>query len=165
MKVLSDLGKQPLIHINNITIISGGQTGVDRAALDFALKNNIQCGGWCPLGRLAEDGIISDKYPLKEATTSEYEERTRLNVKDSDGTLILYENEMDEGTVLTHKLALALNKSVLTIKLPVGQAFNKEQLSNWITQNNISELNIAGPRENSSPGIYKLTYSFLKKLY
>ena len=149
---------------NNITIISGGQSGVDRAALDFALENSIQCGGWCPLGRLAEDGIISNKYPLKEATTSEYEERTRLNVKDSDGTLTLYKNEMDEGTVLTHKLAQEMNKPVLTIKLPVGQTFIKKQLSNWITQNNISELNIAGPRESSSPGIYKLIYSFLEKM-
>ncbi len=165
MKILSDLGRQPLIHINNITIISGGQTGVDRAALDFALKNNIQCGGWCPLGRLAEDGVISHKYPLKETKTSKYEERTRLNVKDSDGTLILYENEMDEGTVLTHKLALEMNKPVLTIKLPVGQAFNKELFSNWITNSNISALSIGGPRESSSPGIYKLTYSFLKNLY
>ena len=148
----------------NITIISGGQSGVDRAALDFALKNNIKFGGWCPKGRLAEDGIIPNNYPLKETTTTEYKERTRLNVRDSDGTLILYKDKMDEGTMLTHKLALEMEKSALSIKLSADQAFNKEQLSKWITNNNISVLNIAGLRESSSPGIYKLVYSFLLKL-
>lgn len=62
-----------MIH-RNITIISGGQSGVDRAALDFALENNIKCGGWCPSGRLSEDSVIPGKYPLKETITSKYEE-------------------------------------------------------------------------------------------
>ena len=148
----------------NITIISGGQSGVDQAALDFALNNGIPCGGWCPKGRLAEDGIIPDNYPLKETTTSEYKERTRLNVRDSDGTLILYKDKIDKGTMLTHKLALEMNKPVLTIKLPVDLDFNKAKLSKWITNNNISFLNIAGLRESSNPGINKLVYSFMLKL-
>jgi predicted Rossmann-fold nucleotide-binding protein len=70
-------------------IISGGQTGVDRAALDVALELGIPCGGWCPKGRLAEDGSIDLRYPLKETNSSEYRERTEKNVEDSDGTLIL----------------------------------------------------------------------------
>jgi len=152
------------VILKNITIICGGQSGVDRAALDFAIKNGIPCRGWCPLGRLAEDGLIPNIYPLKETTTTEYKERTRLNVRDSDGTLILYKNKMDEGTMLTHKLALEMEKSALAIKLSTDQAFNKEQLSKWITNNNISVLNISGLRESSSPGIYKLAYNFLLKL-
>ncbi len=71
-------------------IISGGQSGVDRAALDFCLENNIPCGGWCPKGRMAEDGRISDKYPLIETESEDYAERTRLNVENSDGTLIIF---------------------------------------------------------------------------
>jgi hypothetical protein len=152
------------VTFNNITIISGGQSGVDRAALDFALENGIHCEGWCPLGRLAEDGIISNKYPLKQTATSKYEDRTRLNIEDSDGILILYKNEIDEGTLLVHKIAQEINKHVLTIKLPVDKLFNEEYLSGWITHNHISKLNIVGPRESSSNGVYKATYNFLKKL-
>jgi len=82
-------------------IISGGQTGVDRAALDFCLENDISCGGWCPKGRLAEDGCIAEKYLLIETETKDYAERTLLNVENSDGTLIIYKNEMDGGSELT----------------------------------------------------------------
>lgn len=149
---------------DNITIISGGQSGIDRAALDFALENDIQCGGWCPLGRLAEDGIISNKYPLKETSTTEYKERTKLNIEDSDGTLILFENYKDEGTLLTIELANLANKPVMVIKLPVDKSFNSEQVSSWINANKIGLLNIAGPRESSSPGIFKLALQFLQYL-
>ena len=86
-------------------IISGGQTGVDRAALDAALEYNFPCGGWCPKGRLAEDGIISQKYPLKETESSEYEVRTKLNVRGSDGTLILTWGKPTGGTTLTVEFA------------------------------------------------------------
>ncbi|MBC8319381.1 MAG: putative molybdenum carrier protein [Bacteroidetes bacterium] len=148
----------------DITIISGGQSGVDRAALDFALENNILCGGWCPLGRLAEDGIISNNYPLKETTTSNYEERTNLNVRDSDGTIIIYKNEMDKGTLLTREIAQYINKHLIVINLSVYQSFDQIKLKNWITQNKISVLNIAGPRESFNPGIYKLAHRFLLAL-
>lgn len=100
----------------NIKIICGGQSGVDRAALDFALKNGIQCGGWCPNGRLAEDGIIHVNYPLKESITSSYEERTMLNVRDADGTIIIYENETDKGTQLTIDIAHSMNKPLIKIR-------------------------------------------------
>ncbi len=148
----------------NITIISGGQSGVDRAALDFALENGINCGGWCPIGRLAEDGIIPEKYPLKETTTSDYEERTRMNVSGSDGTIIIYEDEMDKGTLFTLDVASSMRKPVFIVQLSFDQTFDKEQLNSWIEQNSISTLNIAGPRESSSPGIYNLTFSFLNSI-
>src|SRR5438876_1977372 len=86
-------------------IISGGQTGVDRAALDVALELGIPCGGWCPQGRRAEDGVIPARYPLRETPWWGYPQRTEWNVRDSDGTLILAEGEPDRGTVLTRELA------------------------------------------------------------
>ncbi len=147
-----------------LRIISGGQSGVDRAALDFALSYGIQCGGWCPTGRLAEDGIIPDKYPLKESITSNYEERSKLNVRDSDGTIIIYENEMDKGTKLTLDIATGMSKPLMTINLHYEQTYVEGQIREWLSKYKISVLNVAGPRESSSPGIYRLTTKFLEKL-
>jgi len=141
-------------------IISGGQTGVDSAALDFALQNNVECGGWCPKGRKAEDGMINIRYPLKETKTKNYNERTEKNVLLGDGTILFYHKEMDEGTLLTASFCVKWKKPILKIDL------NKDQkpsvIKRWIKQNNIQALNIAGPRESTSPGIYKITYEFLK---
>ena len=89
-------------------IVSGGQTGVDRAGLDVALFLQVQHGGWCPLGRLAEDGQIPAKYELKETESSEYGFRTEQNVIDSCGTLILYCEKMSGGTFLTYRMAETL---------------------------------------------------------
>src|SRR5262245_54833883 len=91
-------------------IISGGQSGVDRAALDVALELGIPCGGWCPKGRRAEDGPLPDRYPLDETQTSFYPERTRRNVRDSDGTLILADGAAKGGTALTIELAEQMQK-------------------------------------------------------
>src|SRR3954447_14624932 len=82
-------------------IVSGGQTGVDRAALDVALALGIPCGGWCPRGRGAEDGLIPERYPLVETPAADASQRTRWNVRDSDGTLILAWGEPTGGTLLT----------------------------------------------------------------
>lgn len=147
-----------------IKIISGGQSGVDRAALDFALKNGIRCGGWCPLGRLAEDGIIPDTYPLKETITADYEERTKLNVRDSDGTIIIYKSVMDKGTALTIDLASLMKKPIIIFRISDDLINVKNSLKNWITKNNISVINIAGLRESSSPGIYNETLNFLDRM-
>lgn len=148
--------------LNKITIISGGQSGVDRAALDFALKNNIKCGGWCPLGRIAEDGYIENKYPLVETSTSDYNQRTRKNIEDSDGTLVLYSDFIDSGTILTKDICMELGKPFLEINLVTTSKFNVSTLAFWLKDNNISILNIAGPRESSSPDIYKQTLRFLE---
>lgn len=98
-------------------IISGGQTGVDRAALDFALNNEIVCGGWCPKGRIAEDGQIHEKYPLQEASAESYSWRTELNVRDSDATLVLSSGKIGNGTELTIKMAQKMRKPIFIIDL------------------------------------------------
>ncbi|MEE4258592.1 MAG: putative molybdenum carrier protein [Bacteroidales bacterium] len=151
--------------ISKLMIISGGQSGVDRAALDFAQKNKVNSGGWCPKGRKAEDGTIDEKYPLDETTDSSYENRTKFNVRDSDGTLILFITPMDAGTRLTFKLAQEMNKPVLVIDLSENKDARHHKVHNWIHFNHLEILNIAGPRESNSPGIYAETMEFLEELF
>ncbi len=144
-------------------LISGGQTGVDRAALDFAIDNQITCNGWCPKGRIAEDGIIPIKYPLTETSGSDYRERTKLNVNDTDGTLIFINGYMDEGTKLTMDTADDLKKPCFIYDF--SKTPEKEKLLNWLSENKIKILNIAGPRESNSVGIYGLVYDVLNKIF
>lgn len=168
---------------HNFRIISGGQTGVDRAALDIALKYKIPCGGWCPKGRIAEDGIIPECYPLKETGSSEYSVRTEYNVRDCDGTLILNTGELNGGTAFTVECAKKHKKHFLILDLAphhVGCGVSqkcKEDKKNivsfgnvlivrgWIFVNDIRVLNVAGPRESKSPGIYKIAKKFLEEVF
>lgn len=143
-------------------IISGGQTGVDRAALDVALELGIPCGGWCPKGRRAEDGVIPDQYPLEESSSAEYPLRTGLNVQDADGTLILTWGSPKGGTALTIKLAQKHRKPYLMIDLSAEEDFS--QVKAWIQKSKIRILNVAGPRESEAPGIYARAFYFLKKI-
>lgn len=144
-------------------IISGGQTGVDRAALDMAFELGIKSGGWCTKGRLAEDGRIPDRYPLTEARTPRYPERTRLNVRDSDGTLILKVGKLKGGTALTAKIAGEMGKPFLIVDLELNP--DPAEVRRWIQENSIHSLNIAGPRESGSPGIHDLALGFLRKVF
>lgn len=137
-----------------IKIISGGQTGVDRAALDAALETGIPCGGWCPKGRKAEDGRIADKYPLKETTSSKYAVRTEWNVRDSDGTLVITRGTPTGGTAYTIACVRIHKKPALVIDLDHFPKDETDILTAWLTANNIQTLNVAGPRESSMPGIY-----------
>lgn len=146
-----------------IKIISGGQTGVDRAVVDFAMHNNIPCGGWCPKGRLSENGKISNKYPLTETSTTDYIERTEKNIKDSNATLIIHAGKIDKGTKQTIELCIGYYKPLCKINLKDKQSIT--ELINWIEENNIDVLNIAGPRESHSPGIYNETLYFLNSLF
>jgi hypothetical protein len=146
-------------------ILSGGQTGVDRAALDFALINHIVCGGWCPKGRLAEDGPIPKKYPLQEASSKSYSWRTELNVRDSDATLVISSGNISNGTEFTINSAMKLKKPVLIIDLDKISPNLEENVNNWLAENNVEILNIAGPRESSRPGIYKKSYKLLEELF
>jgi Circularly permutated YpsA SLOG family len=143
-------------------IISGGQTGVDRAALDAALALGIPCGGWCPKGRRAEDGRIPERYPLEEASSSEYPVRTQMNVEDSDGTLVLSSGSPRGGTALTIKLARRLNKPYLLIDL--SQKADPRKVRDWLKNNAIQVLNVAGPREGEASGIHEKTSSFLREV-
>lgn len=147
-------------------IISGGQTGVDRAALDVALQLNIPHGGWCPKGRLSESGIIPEKYLLTETLSSDYSERTLLNIKDSDGTLILVPTipfNVNDGTHLTIQKVKAKHKPYLIIDL--SKENNIDEVINWTKENNIKLLNIAGPRESQCSGVYNKAFEYLQKIF
>jgi hypothetical protein len=133
-----------------LTIISGGQTGADRAALDWAISRGLPHGGWCPKGRLAEDGIIPARYELKEAKTDTYAARTELNVLDSDGTVIFTTNDaLTGGSKFTARLAKKHCKPLLhihkTTRLP------DVELGKFIFQHNIRRLNVAGSRHSKEP--------------
>ncbi len=132
-------------------IISGGQTGVDRAALDAALAAGFSCGGWAPKGRTAEDGVIPEHYPLDECDIAGNAERTRLNVRDSDITLVLSRGEPVGGTQLTVEWAEKLSKPHLVVDLdgPV----DTEGIADWVQGAAARVLNVAGPRESTAPGI------------
>ena len=143
-------------------IISGGQTGVDRAALDAALDAGMACGGWCPKERKAEDGLIDPRYPLEEAPSAEYALRTQWNVRDSDGTLILTVGEPTEGTALTVLLSDRMGKPFMVVDLQQPDPI--PPVAEWITANRISVLNIAGPRESTLPGIYSQAVEFIRQL-
>jgi hypothetical protein len=141
-------------------IVSGGQTGVDRAGLDVAIALNIPHGGWCPKGRKAEDGTIPAVYQLQETPTAEYRQRTEWNVRDSDGTLVLTRGEPTGGTALTIKLAAACSRPCLVIDLNASPA--PETVGTWLAANRIRRLNIAGPRESGCPGIHDEAVKFLR---
>lgn len=143
-------------------IVSGGQTGVDRAGLDAAMAVGLEVGGWCPKGRQAEDGVIPENYPLRETKTRSYTERTCLNVRDSDGTLILHTGSLEGGTKRTLELALQLGKPCLVLN--IDEKPDKEKFSAWVTGQNIFALNVAGPRESKRPGIQKRAAAFLLTL-
>ncbi|TAK78497.1 MAG: molybdenum cofactor carrier [Gammaproteobacteria bacterium] len=147
-------------------IISGGQTGIDRAALDVAIKLNIPHGGWCPKGRKAENGIIPDYYQLQETETDDYSERTKLNIRDSDGTLILVLTtsiKVTDGTILTIQEVKEKNKPYLIVDLSIKK--DPESVVKWLADKNIKVLNVAGPRESQSPGIYHQGVGFLESIF
>ncbi len=131
--------------------------------MDFAITYDLKCGGYCPKGRKAEDGIINNKYPLKETDSSKYEQRTRLNVLKSDGTLIIYDTVMDKGTLLTLKTAKDNNIPYFLIDIKMQSSI--EQIRQWISENKINTLNIAGSRESVQPGIYSKTFLILQKIF
>lgn len=143
-------------------IVTGGQTGVDRSALDVALELGIPCGGWCPKGRRAEDGSIPESYPLKESPTTNYAERTALNVKDSEGTLILSLGSLRGGTALTKTFAERYRRPCLVVDL---RDATTQRVHDWLEANSIRVLNVAGPRESSQPGIARQAAAFLRMLF
>lgn len=146
-------------------IISGGQSGVDRGALDACLENSYLCGGWCPKNRMAEDGPNNQKYPLQETNEANYEIRTGLNVKDSDGTLIISPGWLFGGTFLTKQIADEINKPVFVVS-----TFNTtfeliaDKIFKWINHYSIRILNIAGPRQSQWLTGYEISFYITESL-
>jgi len=132
-----------------LKIISGGQTGVDRAALDVALKHGMDCGGWCPAGRRDEFGRIPDRYPVQELQAGGFDERTMQNVKDSDGTIIIYPGKLAGGTEQTVRFCVELQRPHQLIdasKLSVERG--AKLISDFVRENQIGILNVAGQRKS-----------------
>ncbi|MGE5444455.1 MAG: putative molybdenum carrier protein [Ignavibacteriales bacterium] len=147
-------------------LVSGGQTGVDRAGLDFAIGHNIEYTGFIPKGRRAEDGRIADKYVhLIELKSRAYRDRTIKNLRYADGTLLIFER-FTGGVKLTYNECKKHNKPIYVIDLndntPLPE--HKEKFDEWILNNGIAVLNIAGNRESNSKGIYKRAITILEHL-
>jgi hypothetical protein len=141
---------------NVFTIVSGGQTGADRAALDFAIRFGIPHDGWCPRGRLAEDGPLEECYQLQETPVAKYDQRTRWNVRDSDATLVVsIQSQPTGGTALTLGVARLQGKPCLHIA--------RDEISNvsdagalvaeFLLEHHVTRLNVAGPRASQEPAI------------
>lgn len=139
-------------------IISGGQTGVDRGALDACLEKGFNFGGWCPKGRIAEDGIINKKYGLRETDETEYIFRTHKNIDESDGTLIIGHPELSKGTLATKNYALKTNKPVLIFADSFDSKNKINETINWLKNNNVEVLNIAGPRQSEWTDAYRTAF-------
>ena len=147
-------------------IISGGQTGVDRAALDAAIKLTIPHGGWIPQGRLTENGKLPPEYQLKETQSTSYADRTEKNVLDADATLIISRGTLTGGSEYTREMAVRHNRIWLHVDLKKIPAFQAAiAINDWISKKGIAILNVAGPRASKDPKIYKDTLSILESSY
>jgi hypothetical protein len=145
-----------------LEIVSGGQTGADRAALDWAIGRGLPHGGWCPKDRRAEDGRLAACYRLEETPSRRYGERTRLNVRDSDGTLIVNLGALEGGSLLTRRIAGELGRPCLTVQADEGVDDRMaDEIRAWLGAQRIRRLNVAGPRESKRPGIGRVTRELL----
>jgi hypothetical protein len=158
---------------NAITIISGGQTGADRAALDFAIEHDIAHGGWCPRGRLAEDGRIPPRYALRETPSRRYSQRTQWNVRDSDATVAFtIAPATVGGTSLTLACARRCGKPALHLSREALQAGNDDPVAAaaslllaFLHHNDVQALNVAGPRESQEPQIAGFVRAVLHRAF
>jgi Circularly permutated YpsA SLOG family len=141
--------------VKALKIISGGQTGVDRAALDVALRHGTECGGWCPAGRLDEFGKIPDHYPVQELQYGSFAERTLQNVKDSDATVVIYLAELRGGTEHSVRFCVELERPYELIDASTVATQDAAKLIvDFVRKNKIGILNIAGPRQSEWPEGY-----------
>jgi hypothetical protein len=158
--------RESVVDLLAITIVSGGQTGADRAALDVAIERGIAHGGWCPRGRLAEDGPISARYQLQETPSRRYAQRTAWNVRDSDATIVFtIAPTVSGGTALTVDLAMRLGKPWLHLSRDAGPATVDcaGRLRGFLTAHAIERLNIAGPRASQEPEIAVFVHCVLER--
>lgn len=144
-------------------IVSGGQTGVDRAALDVALALDLEAGGFCPKGRRAEDGRIPARYPLRETASPEYAERTRRNVRLADATLALTQQPPAGGTALTLRVAREEGTPCRQVQLPASEEA-VAAVRRWLIEEDVRTLNVAGPRASEEEGVYDAGRAFLEWL-
>ena len=143
-------------------IVSGGQTGVDRAALDWARQREVVHGGWCPKGRLAADGPLPAHYLLRETDSTGYRQRTKLNVRDSDATLLFNMGPLDGGTLQTVRFAQTLRKPHLVVQLDeLALEGVVQNVRAWLAEGRFHTVNVAGPREEKRPGVYACVLGLL----
>ncbi|WP_138497118.1 putative molybdenum carrier protein [Nostoc sp. PA-18-2419] len=151
---------------SNLKIISGGQTGADRAALDWAIARQILHGGWCPKGRKAEDGVINSRYNLTETPSGEYSQRTEWNVRDSDGTVIFsIAKKLFTGSLLTAELAKKYQKPYIHISQQLTDINPVNELLLFISNYKIVTLNVAGPRASNEPEIYQFVNTIFEEAF
>jgi hypothetical protein len=144
-------------------IVSGGQTGADRGGLDAAIALGIAHGGWCPQGRLAEDGIIPACYLVREIAEGSYAARTRMNVEDSDGTLLFTDGPAQGGSRLTLEVAAQIGKPLLHIDFTDDASpVVATTLHHWVVAHRIATLNVAGSRESEAPGIQQRVRAWIE---
>ncbi len=147
-------------------IVSGGQTGVDQAGLDVAIKLGIPYGGWIPKGRKTENGPLPQKYSMQEMPTSRYSDRTEKNVVDSDGTLIISRGQLTDGSEYTRKMAMKHHRPWLHIDITKDAKFHAAtRIVSWIFDNEIRKLNVAGPRASKDPEIYLDAMNIIESAY
>jgi hypothetical protein len=150
------------LSIQQMQIISGGQTGADRAALDFAVAQVIPHGGWCPRGRRAEDGRINRRYRLRQTPSREHSQRTEWNIRDSDATLIIsVARGLSGGSLLTRQIARRLGKPCLHLGGANITTLKLARLNAFLVRHKIIVLNVAGPRASDEPGVYDLVMKYL----
>ena len=138
--------------MGQLRIISGGQTGADRGALDAALQHGVPCGGWCPAGRLAEDGVIPEYLPVAELAGGSYADRTRRNVRDADGTAVFFCATLAGGSLLTRHCAESEAKPLLLIDAGTCSSVDAAvAISDFVRRHDIQVLNVAGPRTSEWP--------------
>lgn len=143
-------------------IVSGGQTGADRAALDWAIQHGIPHGGWCPQGRRAEDGVIPARYSLQETPSRNYRQRTKWNIRDADATLIVtLTKDLTGGTLVTQQYAKKMTRPCLHVFPASGW---RERMKAFRDTNSIRVLNIAGPRASHAPGIEQFVHEVLSEI-
>lgn len=147
-------------------VISGGQTGVDRAGLDAAREAGLPTGGYCAKGRLAEEGAIPEISPASEQESQLSSIRTKKNVVTSDGTLILNKGNLCGGTFRTQEFAAKHGKPYLVVQLDAAKVIKQERVLDWLEEQEIKVLTIAGPRESKCPGgIYNEARHYLQTLF
>jgi hypothetical protein len=147
-------------------VVSGGQTGADRAGLDWAIAHNIPHSGWCPKGRKAEDGPITARYELQETSSEAYQERTEWNVRDSDGTVIFsLRANLTGGSRLTRDFAIAMGKPWLHLSASQEIATLAHRLNEFIVLHNIRTLNIAGTRKSGEPAVGEFVTTVLTNAF